>query len=166
MITQCCIHELYLQGTAVQPYVDLAKTFERRKCNHKEAIPGDECISSVIGEYRPVYEGHIVDCTVGDSNKHRYIVATQSQPLRSKLRAIPAVPVLHITRSVMILEPMSEISQQAKARVRTSLIFTNSFSLFNARLSNKHYYLRPRRLLHWRRQGQSRKSRPKRSARV
>lgn len=49
MITQCCIHELYLQGKAQQPAVDLAKTFERRKCNHREPIPGDECLSSVVG---------------------------------------------------------------------------------------------------------------------
>lgn len=63
---------------------------------------------------------------VGDSNKHRYVVATHSQPLRSHLRAIPAVPVVHITRSVMILEPMSQISQQAKARVRQLVTDQNS----------------------------------------
>ena len=33
----------------MQPAVDLAKTFERRKCNHREAVPGDECISNVVG---------------------------------------------------------------------------------------------------------------------
>lgn len=49
MITQCCIHELYLQGKDAQPVVDLAKEFERRKCNHREAIPGDECVASVVG---------------------------------------------------------------------------------------------------------------------
>ena len=49
VITQCCIHELYLQGKTQQPAVDLAKTFERRKCNHREAIPGDECLASVVG---------------------------------------------------------------------------------------------------------------------
>lgn len=49
VITQCCIHELYLQGKSQQPAVDLAKTFERRKCNHREAIPGDDCLSSVVG---------------------------------------------------------------------------------------------------------------------
>ena len=49
VITQCCIHELYLQGKEQQPATDLAKTFERRKCNHREAIPGDECVSSVVG---------------------------------------------------------------------------------------------------------------------
>ncbi|THH20248.1 hypothetical protein EW146_g1096 [Bondarzewia mesenterica] len=98
MITQCCIHELYLQGKSLQPAVDLAKTFERRKCNHKEAIPGDDCLTSVIG----------------DTNKHRYVVATQSHPLRVKLRSIPGVPILHINRSVMILEPPSDTTLRAK----------------------------------------------------
>jgi len=100
MMTQCCIHELYLQGKAIQPVVDLAKGFERRKCNHREAIPGDACLKDVIGE----------------TNKHRYIVATQSQPLRSSLRDIPAVPVVHINRSVMILEPPSDATMKAKEK--------------------------------------------------
>ncbi|RPD82633.1 PIN domain-like protein [Lentinus tigrinus ALCF2SS1-7] len=99
MITQCCIHELYLQGKEQQPAVDLAKTFERRKCNHREAIPGEECLSSVVGE----------------TNKHRYVLATQSQELRQKLRAIPAIPLIHMKRSVMILEPPSDTTLRAKA---------------------------------------------------
>ncbi|VDB99820.1 unnamed protein product [Peniophora sp. CBMAI 1063] len=99
MITQCCIHELYLQGKPQQEATDLAKTFERRKCNHREPIPGDECLLSVTG----------------DKNKHRYVIATQSQPLRQKLRAIPGVPIVHVNRSVMILEPPSEATLRAKA---------------------------------------------------
>ncbi|KAJ8495882.1 hypothetical protein ONZ51_g1495 [Trametes cubensis] len=99
MITQCCIHELYLQGQEQQPAVDLAKTFERRKCNHREAIPGDDCISSVVGE----------------TNKHRYVIASQSHELRQKLRAIPGVPIVHMNRSVMILEPPSDATLRAKA---------------------------------------------------
>jgi len=98
MITQCCIHELYLKGKSYQPAVDLAKSFERRKCNHKEAIPGDECIAAVVGE----------------SNKHRYVVATQSQPLRVSLRAVPGVPIVHVNRAVMILEPASDATLRTK----------------------------------------------------
>ncbi|KAJ6509241.1 Fcf1-domain-containing protein [Mycena vitilis] len=98
MITQCCIHELYLLGKAQQPAVDLAKTFERRKCNHREPIPGDDCLVSVVGE----------------TNKHRYVVATQSQPLRVKLRSIPAVPIVHVNRSVMVLEPPSDATIRSK----------------------------------------------------
>ena len=53
VITQCCIVELYKMGPSKQTTVDLAKTFERRKCNHKEAIEGEECIKSVVGRYVP-----------------------------------------------------------------------------------------------------------------
>ncbi|KAJ3990540.1 Fcf1-domain-containing protein [Lentinula detonsa] len=105
MITQCCIHELYLQR-GQQPAVDLAKTFERRKCNHREPIPGDECLASVVG----------------DSNKHRYVIATQSTPLRTKLRLIPAVPIVHINRSVMILEPPSDTTIRAKALMEQKVL--------------------------------------------
>lgn len=49
VITQCCIVELYKLGRPGQAAVDLAKTFERRKCNHREAIPGDDCLESVVG---------------------------------------------------------------------------------------------------------------------
>ncbi|KAF9068041.1 Fcf1-domain-containing protein [Rhodocollybia butyracea] len=109
MITQCCIHELYLQR-GQQPAVDLAKTFERRKCNHREPIPGDDCVASVVG----------------DSNKHRYVIATQSNPLRSKLRSIPAVPVVHINRSVMILEPASDTTMRAKALMEQQALTSTS----------------------------------------
>ena len=64
VITQCSIHELYLQGKAQQPAVDLAKTFERRKCNHKEAIPGDECLASVVGTTKKHLHAPIHDCVL------------------------------------------------------------------------------------------------------
>ncbi|KAJ3841061.1 PIN domain-like protein [Lentinula raphanica] len=105
MITQCCIHELYLQR-GQQPAVDLAKSFERRKCNHREPIPGDDCLASVVG----------------DSNKHRYVIATQSTPLRNNLRLIPAVPIVHINRSVMILEPPSGTTMRAKASLEQNAL--------------------------------------------
>ena len=54
----------------------------------------------------------------GETNKHRYVLATQSQELRTKLRAIPAVPVVHVNRSVMILEPPSDATLRAKTLVR------------------------------------------------
>ncbi|KAK7465727.1 hypothetical protein VKT23_005698 [Stygiomarasmius scandens] len=111
MITQCCIHELYLQQKSNQTAVELAKTFERRKCNHREAIQGDECLKHVVG----------------DTNKHRYVVATQNQPLRVKLRSIPAVPLVHINRSVMVLEPPSDATIRAKnATEEQSLHSTSS----------------------------------------
>ncbi|KAJ3508873.1 hypothetical protein NMY22_g16475 [Coprinellus aureogranulatus] len=106
MITQCCIHELYLKGKAFQEAVDIAKNFERRKCNHREAIPGDDCLADVVG----------------DSNKHRYVIVTQSNPLRNQLRRIPAVPIVHMNRSVMILEPPSDATLRKKALAEAQLL--------------------------------------------
>ncbi|KAF9514234.1 hypothetical protein BS47DRAFT_1259450, partial [Hydnum rufescens UP504] len=105
MITQCCIVELYKLGSEHQHTVDMAKRFERRKCNHREAIEGDECIRAVVG----------------DANKHRYAIATQSQPLRESLRAIPFVPIVHINRVVMIIEPPSDATLRAKSLVSPEL---------------------------------------------
>jgi hypothetical protein len=52
--------------------------------------------------------------SAGELNKHRYIVASQSQPLRARLREIPAVPLIHINRSVMVLEPLSDATTKQK----------------------------------------------------
>lgn len=102
----------------MQPAVDLAKTFERRKCNHREAIPGDECISNVVGALLTARFCEPSPQTIsGESNKHRYIVSTQSQPLRAKLRMVPAVPLLHMNRGVLILEPPSDATLKTKQAV-------------------------------------------------
>ena len=96
MITQCAMHSLYLKGSEHQPVVDLAKTFERRKCNHKEAIPVHECMASVVGP----------------SNKHRYVVATTNPKLRKQLHTVPGTPIVHYNRMVLVLEPPSEVTTQ------------------------------------------------------
>ncbi|KAI1797803.1 PIN domain-like protein [Ganoderma leucocontextum] len=114
LITQCSVQELYDQEKDHKPAVELAKTFERRRCNHRQPIPGDECLASVVGERHSdlVYYQN-ADCC--GTNKHRYVLATQSPGLRQQLRAIPAVPIVHINRSVMILEPPSDATLRAKA---------------------------------------------------
>lgn len=50
-----------------------------------------------------------------NQNKHRYVVATQKDKLRNRLRRIPAVPMLYLNRSVMIMEPMSDITARARS---------------------------------------------------
>lgn len=101
IITQCCMTELYKLGEPGQPVVDMAKAFERNRCNHREAIPADECISSIIGK----------------KNKNRYMVATQSDELRDDLRNIPAVPIIHVKRGVLVLEPPSDTTRVKKAEM-------------------------------------------------
>ncbi|WPK25584.1 hypothetical protein PUMCH_002904 [Australozyma saopauloensis] len=101
MITQCCMQALYL--TENQEAIDLAKSFERRRCNHniKEPKTPVECVQSIVD--------------VDGENKHRYIVASQSTKLRRKLRAVPGVPLVFMNRSVMVMEPASDASKRAAA---------------------------------------------------
>lgn len=98
MITQCCMEALY--ATKNQRAIDMAKRFERRRCNHfKDPKPPAECIQSVVD--------------IDGVNKHRYIVASQSMKLRRKLRGVPGVPLIFMNRSVMVMEPASDASQRA-----------------------------------------------------
>ncbi|SCU80970.1 LADA_0B10506g1_1 [Lachancea dasiensis] len=98
MITQCCIQAIY--DTKNQEVIDLAKTFERRRCNHppKEAKSPLECLTSVV-------------CIDG-VNKHRYVVASQDPKIRSTLRKVPGVPMIFMNRSVMVMEPLSRTSEK------------------------------------------------------
>lgn len=98
MITQCSMQALY--ATKNQDAIEIGKEFERRRCNHppREAKPPTECIESIVN--------------VKGSNKHRYVVASQEVTLRRKLRKVPGVPLIHMSRSVMVMEPLSGASSQ------------------------------------------------------
>lgn len=101
LITQCCMVELYKgekEGTVEKDAVQLAKSWERRRCNHREAVPGDECLKSVIGP----------------TNKHRYILASDSKKLRAHLRdEVAGIPLVHTNQSrVIVLEPMTALTKE------------------------------------------------------
>jgi len=104
MITQCCIHKLYLSKD--QRAIDLAKSFERRKCNHKDPIDPIDCINSIVN--------------IDGVNKHRYLVASNNYELRKKLRKIPGVPMVFMNRSVMVMEPLSEASKKFSENVESA----------------------------------------------
>lgn len=56
---------------------------------------------------------------LGEANKHRYVLATQSDELRNHMRKhVPAVPIMHDKRSVVVMEPMSEVTKGKKNEVR------------------------------------------------
>ncbi|CAI4051180.1 rRNA-binding ribosome biosynthesis protein UTP23 SKDI_15G1590 [Saccharomyces kudriavzevii IFO 1802] len=109
MITQCCIQALY--ETRNEGAIDLAKQFERRRCNHSFKDPKSpaECIESVVD--------------VNGANKHRYVVASQDIHLRRKLRTVPGVPLIHLTRSVMIMEPLSTASAKESKKTEEQKLF-------------------------------------------
>ncbi|KAK6531957.1 hypothetical protein TWF694_003120 [Orbilia ellipsospora] len=117
MITQCCIRHLY--ATDNQPLISLAKTFERRRCNHSidaPALSPLECLLSVV---IPSKESPI-------PNKHRYVVATDDQKIREEFRDYPGVPGIHIIRSVMVLDQVSDATiswreREEKGKLRSGL---------------------------------------------
>ena len=115
VITQCEIRKLYAQKSepGVSEAIDVAKTFERRRCGHHpedypEPLSTKECLLSVV------------DPKSSGQNKHRYVVASQSQEVRRALREVRGVPLIYIKRSVMILEPMADESAQVRAREEKS----------------------------------------------
>lgn len=71
-------------------------------------------VSKIIGD--ACYHSCLINIT-GDANKHRYVIATQSHPLRVRLRFIPGVPIVHVNRSVMVIEPPSDATMKIKERV-------------------------------------------------
>merc|ERR1712168_583121 len=88
----------------------IIKDFPVHQCGHdKQPQPASTCIKSMIGKL----------------NTHRYVVATQDMELRSSLRKIPGVPILHTSSTVPMLEDPSYASeryvqQQADQRVNLS----------------------------------------------
>lgn len=112
MITQCVVSRLYTEGAASQEATDLAKTFERRKCNHWQVKETDgECITGIIG----------------NDNRYRYCVASQSPATRGQLRRVPGVPIFFETRGMVLLEPPSDASVNHRKRV--SLFFSSRYIL-------------------------------------
>lgn len=123
MITQCSVEALYKLGNDYQAITNLAKTFERRRCNHREAIEEHLCIKDVVGMFNPLFvkdpaESYNRCVFIGETNKHRYILAVQNARLRSQLRMIPGVPIAHFNdRGVLVMELPSEATLKQKEAV-------------------------------------------------
>jgi U3 small nucleolar RNA-associated protein 23 len=112
MITQCCIRHLYNAQDANNQeekdgWIAVAKDAERRRCGHhelEEPLSELDCLKSVV------------DPKGSGTNKHRYVIATQDVEVRKWMRAnVAGVPMIYISRSVMILEPMSGRSEDVKS---------------------------------------------------
>ena len=120
MITQCCIRHLYNAPATTDEekkqkdgWIEVAKQAERRRCGHhelEEPLSALECLLSVV------------DPKGSGSNKNRYIVATQEQEVRQRMRQIAGVPLVYINRSVMILEPMAASTEKVRAADEKSKI--------------------------------------------
>ncbi|PVI08202.1 hypothetical protein DM02DRAFT_608278 [Periconia macrospinosa] len=111
MITQCSMRHLYKATPKNNALIDQAKTYERRRCNHhelEEPLSDLECLKEVV------------DPKGSMTNKHRYVVASQDEKVRKHMRRIAGVPVIYISKSVMLLEPMGTSSEEARNREEKS----------------------------------------------
>lgn len=94
-----------MEPAAKNACIDMAKTFERRRCNHHtlpEPLSAEECINSVV------------DPKDSGTNKNRYIVASQDGKIRAIMRRKAGVPLIYINRSVMIMEPMGQKTEEVR----------------------------------------------------
>jgi len=103
VITQCSMRHLY--DTKNQSIIAVAKNCERRRCGHHELekpLSTLDCLKDVVDSKHQL------------TNKHRYVIASQDGAVRSLMRKIPGVPLIYVSRSVMILEPMAESTEQVR----------------------------------------------------
>jgi U3 small nucleolar RNA-associated protein 23 len=101
----------HLYATKDNEIINQAKTFERRRCGHHEL---EEPLSTLA------CLSESVDAKDSNTNKHRYVVASQDKAVRAHMRQIPGVPMIYINRSVMIMEPMAEASEDVRTKEERS----------------------------------------------
>ncbi|KAJ1678179.1 hypothetical protein EV182_004615 [Spiromyces aspiralis] len=114
MVTECTIREIKKECEGVAKYIQMSKKMEKRKCKHGgQDILSEECIASIVG----------------DTNQHNYCVAMQDSGVRAKLRRVPGVPILHIHRSVLVLEPPSQATLDTNAERERKKLMPNKDEL-------------------------------------
>jgi len=105
------MRHLYAQKSeqGINDIIALAQDFERRRCGHHpseypEPLSAEACLRSVV------------DPKDKSTNKNCYIVASQSHDLRRAMRSVKGVPLIHIRRGVMVMEPMADDSVGVRRR--------------------------------------------------
>lgn len=111
MITQCDMRHLYDAKPKNETLILQAKEYERRRCGHhelEEPLSTLDCLSSVV------------DPKGSGTNKHRYVVASNEKEVRAKMRSIPGVPLIYISKSVVLMEPMTSATEDYREREEKS----------------------------------------------
>jgi U3 small nucleolar RNA-associated protein 23 len=111
MITTCDMRHLYLAKPKNETLILQAKEYERRRCNHQDL---DEPLSTLecLGE--------VVDPKNSGTNKNRYIVASNDKRVRAHMRSIAGVPLIYISKSVVLMEPMANATEELREREEKS----------------------------------------------
>jgi len=107
MITTCDMRHLYAAKPKNETLILQAKEYERRRCNHQdleEPLSTLECLSEVV------------DPKSSGTNKNRYIVASNDGRVRAHMRGIAGVPLIYISKSVVLMEPMANATEEQRER--------------------------------------------------
>lgn len=114
LITQCSIRYLYALDRATYPnketIISAAKAMERRRCGHHELetpLSDFDCMRSVIDPKSVRQDTDLV-------NRFNYVVAAQDEEIRAWCRRVRGTPLVHVKRSVMVMERMSEGSVRVR----------------------------------------------------
>jgi U3 small nucleolar RNA-associated protein 23 len=111
MITTCDMRHLYLARPKNETLILQAKEYERRRCNHQdldEPLSTLECLSEVV------------DPKDSGTNKNRYIICSDDVQVRKKMRSIAGVPLIYISKSVVLMEPMANATEELREREEKS----------------------------------------------
>lgn len=111
MITTCDMRHLYLAEPKNETLILQAKEYERRRCNHQDLekpLSTLECLSSVV------------DPKDNATNKHRYVVAANDPSTRAKMRQIAGVPIIYLSKSIVLMESMADVTEQHREREEKS----------------------------------------------
>lgn len=127
MITQHSLQKLFESNN--EEAIQLGKTFERRRTLHFEnsaETQEKKLKHNGTGAARKMHSSEAIfkSVVVDGSNVHRYVVATQDPSLRGRLRSIPGVPLIHMNRAIMLLEPFSPASERARQLIEASKLTT------------------------------------------
>lgn len=111
MITTCDMRHLYLAKPKNETLILQAKEYERRRCNHQDLeqpLSTLECLGSVV------------DPKDNQTNKFRYIVASNDVDVRKRMRRVAGVPLIYISKSVLLMEPMANATEELREREEKS----------------------------------------------
>jgi U3 small nucleolar RNA-associated protein 23 len=78
----------------------------------KKRKRGDDEKTKLFSESRDHIHRLVSECEDGIHNRKGFLVATQDENLSDKLRNLPNIPILHLSRGVLLLEAPSAISRQ------------------------------------------------------
>jgi len=110
LTTPCALIETEKLGPEVYGAVQVLKSLQLYKCPHAETpVHATKCIKFIVKQFlKP-----------GQENCEKFVIASQDNQLRSHLRKLPGVPLLHLSGCVPSLEKPSEANRQYEEKMET-----------------------------------------------